>query len=1155
MIQLSNKYQSCGKKFLRFNPKTTITTFIDEGFELPLTAYFDVAQPEKVYWLDENLHDHWDHAYVDQSLPDTKLSLIRDFRQKLMNMEEFKPHTMVDLTSATAVTGNPGYSEPVASPVMTEPLKVHDAPAPSAKQDDHVERTTQVQIYPIPNPHLDKTLLTKDELREVLAWAIEQSTGETFPKPALDELATLQVVGKPTTAVDKLVALLGELVYGENNYIGPSKTGNVDATLEQIVTTVPVQNEQDARARAHDIALTVDPSPVHDQILTGLARTAQVARPYVQTPTDRLAALRQRYAFTSASELAKDGDVERNPGPIYKLDGKDSADDAIKIVSDPTDATSYLNDAGTDWRVDEYAYNTRKGNWALRAGLDNQTDYVQLDDFYAQYLQVSYSDAGAARVFRGAAFFNYAINNKEVKATLANDALGTAITSALNNIDTFTAMQRTQTNSINGDALINIFQRAPKTDYGCYLPIAKLLAYELGKGPLSGQESLCQVFDHMVRGTPNVISAIVDTLYPGSDNHNWGALPPGIVIEAYYCTPTTASRMMTGAVPTPAGWGVDSRDVAWVVCSGNLNPQALSYYTICHLEYPFFGTLDNIQRVFPVAAGGVPVVNAAFAPPANLWGNVIQGHKYKVMYVTMTEPINDLFLSGGGANANIQEWTGVGVPPAATDILPILQLYINTVWRNVFGGVTPDFTEVLQFMLKFADKDDWRAAMWLASSMQGFKDYPIFQLAATAGGSATVLRCGTNPAPSIDATVTTRDTATLSVANQGAVADVCVSWPKWNMSGIPSQRVDVGALPPAGGSTPRAAGAISCFVQDTAWITKLAISMNMLQKSVLAKSDVEKLLKLRLKNLYFAHRHLADLGFQMTHNYFQDMGITKRQVFAPGNAVMDRRIQIFTKLYISYGAFFKLYAGWKFMRPQMPPMPVIAQNGAGIGAFYDRDAYLDSPVYLFDHSVFLHEAKQYYDFKTEVNYTLMDHDKLILEPGQAGNQNIFGLPSGGNAVVRMRYHEAITAPTSTITRWKNEYRVAFAKSKTLSLLNPAPITNLIDVYVTEIHGNLPIHFRCPMSHSLGWLRWSSLTAPSDTFRTSARQFLIWTLPWFPPEQNAVSGQPLLLSGNSQSDFFRIRLAYNMLGRGSSNYGMTQLLSTLDGDLTISENPF
>jgi hypothetical protein len=1146
MIQLNKKYQSCGKKYIRFNPKTNIYVRGRPNSLLTLTAYHKVGRPlGDIIWMNEKSENHWDRAYVDQFAPDYGRDLVSDYTYTLTRIDTDRPESDSDTESNQVQQG-------------TTSIELQGLP-PSAKVDDAIERMVPIQVLPIPNPHIDKELLTKEQLRDVLAWAIEQSVGGDYPKIVLDQLATTPIVGQPQTAIEKLTALLGELVYGKNNYIGPSKTGLVDDKLENVVTVVPALSEQDARARAHDIALTVNSDQVHDQILTGVARTAQVARPYIQTPTDRLTALRTRYRHTNQSELTKDGDVEGNPGPIYRLTAADSADDAIKIVSDPTSATSYLNDSGTDWRVDEMAYNTMKGVWAMRHGLDNQSDYVTLDDNYMQYLELSFNDLAGVTPgtsFFGAAFFSYAINNKEVKATLTNGDLGTAITTALNNIDTFTAMQRTQTNSINGDALINIFQRAPKTDYGCYLPIAKLLAYEMSKGPLSGQETLPFVFDHMYRANPNQAPAIVTSLYPGSDNHNWAAPAPGVTIDSYYITPSTAARLMTGAVPMPAGWGLDSRDIAWVVCTGNLSRQTLSYYTICHLEYPFFGINDNIQRVFPTAAGGAPALSGSTSQPAPYFGNVIQGHKYRVMFVSLTEPINDLGIGSVAAGVNITEWTGVGAPPAATDIFPALRLFIDNDWRGVFGGVTPWFSEALQYMFKFADKHDWRAAMWLASSMMGFKDYGIYGVDNAAATSPTIIRVGTNVAPTIDATVATRDTNALSAANRALLADVYQRLPKWNMSGMPSQRVPATAPPAAGGSTPRVVNYISCLVQDTAWLTKLAIGMNMFTKDVLAKSDVEKLLKLKLKNLYFAHRHLSSIGFQMTHNFFQDIGCTRRMVHLVGNVVLDRRLMIYQKLYSDFATFFKNYAGWKFMRPQYPTPPVVQPTGAGaLQPYWNRDAWLDSPVYLFDHTVFINEAKQYYGFVPEVNYTLLDKAKYALEPGQADLLQYYSINTGGNSTVRARWHESVTAPTATSTRWKPEYKCAFAQTKAVSLLNPAHIISLGSVFCITIHGMTPFHVRPALTNSLGWLRWTATTAPSDTFRVAARQFLIWTLPCYPPEQDTTTGQHFALAGGSQSDFASVKLGYNLQGRGSSNYGLVQNLTAIDGDLVVTENPF
>jgi hypothetical protein len=1045
--------------------------------------------------------------------------------------------------------------------IIPPPIRILSEPEPKPEQDrtitEQPERVSRLQYVPVPNAHIDKTLLTKQELLDVLAWAIENATGETFPGEALQQLATLRVNGIPDSAAEKLAAFLATITYGENNYIGPAKTGLQEGTLEEIVTTVPATSEADARARAHDIALTVDSSAIHDDILPPLAQAAQVARPLFVTPSQRIANLRSRYASTNADQLAKSGTIEQNPGPIYEIGSNETIDVTKKIISNPVEATSYLNDQGINWRVDDMAYSTGTGTFALRGGLDNQTDYILLEDYYSQYCSDNFGNAiGAQAVFNGR-FYRYAINNKHIKESLVDAPLGTGIKAALNDIKTFTDMQRTQTNTVNGDALIALYERAPKTDYGCYLPIAKALAYEMGRGALSGQANMRFKHDYVLRSDPGQPVPVPTILFPCTIAANAAAPPPGTVINAYYMTPQSVARALTGQIPMPAGFGIDYRDVAFVVCSPTLSPDAQSYYTALHLEYPWVAGPDgNGQTVWATQGGAVPVVTGTTIRPRCYFGNLIDGPRDKVIFVCTTAPVGGFLLgAGNGVVQAVQEWTGVGAVPPPTNILPTLYTYWVNGWINGNGQFSQNYPEVLQYLFLAADLGDWTAAFTLATAIMGDYDFPNLGYNTTAANSVTILADAANAQPVVDGTIPIRNTATLNAGNVTALSVVWDALPAVNCIGIPSLDVPQNAAPAAGNANPRDTLMVQCLVQDAPWMTKFAIIAGMFKKSVLSGQMLETFTKIRLKNVYFAHRHLSQVMIQGVHNFWQSKGITRRMAYSPAAAVIDRRTQLWTKLFSLQVEHFKKTAGWIFMRPQMPqiyPEPIVP---GALNGYASATAWLDAPMYFFNHVKFVNDAKTFYP-KPEVNLVLQACGKVDYEPGGSAIQSVFGVNTGGNNSIRMRWENNTDGATDQDKRWKTEPKCTYALSKTVSLLNPAPVTTLINIWCIDKHGQVPIHYRPVLcSSNTPYLRWTSATAPSDQFRNSARGWMVITLPFYPPEYNLLTGQQLLLGSDGQAFPNNLRLSYNLLGYGSANFGLIQTAAGGDSALAVTESPF
>jgi len=192
--------------------------------------------------------------------------------------------------------------------------RVGSSPPVSMEKDTlNPEVTTQSYIEQVPpeihninnlrfSPHYDVPLLSKQQAREVIGY-IYNRIGEDPDYSVLSD----EVRGIPNTFLTSIVAQLGELVYGPNNYIGPSKTGNAEGTLLDIITNVPALNDADARARLHDIALAITTDPIVHEELPPVARELQVFEPLFRAGNSDI-------DIDHSQVLKLSGDVEENPG-------------------------------------------------------------------------------------------------------------------------------------------------------------------------------------------------------------------------------------------------------------------------------------------------------------------------------------------------------------------------------------------------------------------------------------------------------------------------------------------------------------------------------------------------------------------------------------------------------------------------------------------------------------------------------------------------------------------------------------------------------------------------------------------------------------------------------------------------------------------------
>lgn len=216
-MQVINNEQRLGGQYEIISPIIEVIT-IKNGFKKKYTKYFDL-NTGAIVWLYEPV--------ISQDLS----SNVLDINTNQVEHLQYTLRQQDDIPELGVANVQ----------VMEEPTYVQDIPIARSLP-------TRPPGFIIPNPHVDKELLTEEQLREVIAWVFENSVNATFPK--LD----IPITGVPDSAATKLIDFLGTIVYGPNNYIGPSKTGLAIGDLDKIVTNVPALSEADGRARAHDIA-------------------------------------------------------------------------------------------------------------------------------------------------------------------------------------------------------------------------------------------------------------------------------------------------------------------------------------------------------------------------------------------------------------------------------------------------------------------------------------------------------------------------------------------------------------------------------------------------------------------------------------------------------------------------------------------------------------------------------------------------------------------------------------------------------------------------------------------------------------------------------------------------------------------------------------
>lgn len=337
----------------------------------------------------------------------------------------------------------------------------------------------------VPRAHLDKSVLTEQEARELVSLILE--------KPEIlqiDNVLNTYVRGYPESTAAKVIDFLGRTIYGENNYIGPTKMGMLpgEQKVIDILTLVPALSKEDAEARAHDVFLTAqnlyhnnnkDP---HDILSDPLMRYAQVAAPLFSEPVpDKIEVIHNP---TTESGTASNSNlltrmmicllllisgIEWNPGWSVEWDEMSTyVDKIMKIMSNPVDASSYLNTMSGSADIMEMEYQARKGQYDLKSALDDTLDSIQLRSNWVMLAGQSLDDIAAPNWRHSQMSQRYSLWNKTVKSVLPLATLGEDLKKSSVEFSPFLALERTHTNMLDGDANLAAFVRTPNVDYGVY---------------------------------------------------------------------------------------------------------------------------------------------------------------------------------------------------------------------------------------------------------------------------------------------------------------------------------------------------------------------------------------------------------------------------------------------------------------------------------------------------------------------------------------------------------------------------------------------------------------------------------------------------------------------------------------------------------------
>lgn len=966
--------------------------------------------------------------------------------------------------------------------------------------------TSPINTQVVPNLHLDKATLSRAELAEVLMWAL--SIVQNGNAAEQIRLAQDSIVGTPNVFLRGLIDILATPLYGENNYIGPFKTGypSEGSTLAEVVATVPALTTNDAIARAHDIALTVTDDPKVDAILPPLMQAAQVIRPL----------LLGRAGGMGNRELLKlAGDVEENPGPKeWELTNAIVIQLLKDLASNPGSALSYLSRIGTDNMVDYQNYYLRWGTVNLRSSADNLTDMASASDNWIQMSGVTMEDVvGAAHFHRHSTrTTRYDLFNRESVQLGRSNLYGAGLTGALLNFQDFLAQERTANNIVNGDNALAIWERMSSADYGMYIGMSKLLILNDYHLPRAGDHSSAWRIDAETRFVPAGGAALnASSVYPRSIH----VAKATIAIDATWIT----QSQYVDYLKDRSGLGLfdpNNGTVASFVYKPGMSNVSKTLLCLTGLEHPFAWTYDYTTGVIVGFAVGNAIPNQTIVNQgAHIAVDTLidYGKRTKVIFVKTNDSTDNIVLDGGaGLTTNVPQY------PATADIEAVLVEY----WENNFTSrnLPPlGFQEVFDYYSMCMSLDDWMYALCFAASVI-FRKMPFHHYGLRgAGASIGPLWSNIAPPPAVDASVTL-------TAIQGApgtdILGAIDNMASFNVFGVPDHFTDLAAAV----GTPQRLAPIGMRYQNSTLITYFGVFTKMLEKNTIWGKSILEVPKVNPRVLRYTMWDMANILSQCTHHWFQDNGTTKKHILCPADMqlTLDLRLPFFNRLGYDWCLFIKKLGQICFLTHAAPAFATYKADNN----FFNRDTYLDSPLILHADIIDMQNEKGYFGIATAPSWVISSiaSDWAI---GNIPTLNLGGVAMGGTNSVIVP-HEGVNNGTLTAP-----YKLVYAISQCAHLINPAVVTRMQDVALVRDGPRTILALRPCMLFFKNFLKWTSGTTPSDAFRSGQRVGLGMFLPYYPPAEDVASGNSLLYELSSQGVATGIRGFISLAGQGSSNF--------------------
>jgi len=1005
------------------------------------------------------------------------------------------------------------------------PVLVDDSKRPF--QDD---RTTPVRSNVVPNLHLGKSVLTVEELRELLAWGVENLSQGNVP-----DVMQHVIRGEPDSAVNKLVDFLGTIAYGVNNFIGPGKTGMTVDSLLNIAQQVPVLSERDAEARAHDFLLeqaytiggqeAIDKA---DSVLTGPMYWAQVVQPYFVEKPEFYSGI----GSTNYDLLMLAGDVERNPGPRYDYNKVKSIDKVIDLIDNPVSSSAkYSNSIANDQYIDESRFVAGYGAWEVKGARSDQVDVAQLSSNWVEIGGCNIYN-GTMRGRNAGQGLRISMQNQVVRTKLAKTDKSTGLDDSMVAYRDLMSNMRTVNNMVSGSADLNLYIRMTNADFGDYDSMAKLLAYESMKQLLTGCQGDSVIIDTMTRKPADVLPA-VSSYFPCTANT---VAPP--LILAWNFNIIDMAAMLRGDIPWPAQDPRDQSSVAVVLVQSGLSGAMLDIATVCELEFPF-QQLDYVQDYMITSAGGAAPIDVGGVFTCRPFSDnvLIDGPKNIVYFIHTTATASAITVGGvavpylaGGVG------TDIGVGLGASFLLYMRQPQGNGL-----------FNSMMSYFLSFMSIEDWRAANVLAAFMTRWKrSYNTLGHRADADPNNSVrIMYGGNAPPTIDVSAPLLFTQTMSNANADLWTNGQNQIPCFSLFGTPSI-----TFPAIIAGVARASIPFSYTIQKNSFLTKMGVICRFYGKATLTNRAFQDITSVVSRAWWFMIKEMSEIFIQCSHNWIQERGLVHFDMFPTAGAgiIQNNSVNHMHVLDSLLSAVQYRISGFYFLRMAVPWPHTTAAIVNTINIW--RDQWLDSPIYLYNH---LNNVK---DKAEDLYYTGMD--KALVTRNFIGawvksnSQKPCPQPAavwGGFNVDRTAQiiiSDAFDGPNGNQLMKKN-VKDFFALSQMTHGFNVGFWNSATDFFFFREFDATYVKQPSPYCVTCEFLRYDSVTAPAYEIRKS-RPTILLVMPCYPRPQDSATGRLLYPAVATSTILNMLKDSFCLDGVGSAVFPLTTATQNVFGSL-------